>query len=730
VISSLRLRGWKSHEDTKVEFTPGTNVFVGIMGSGKSSVLQGLTFALFGETPEIRSRTLTLTDLIMRKPRRLEEAVVELEFGAGDFNYRVERRVTGGGGEAKLYREDKLLDVGVRRVTRRVAKLLGTDYDTFANVVYAQQNDIDNFLRYGKSDRVRLIDGLLKIDRLEEARKKLRSFHTGVKGRLAELQEKAARDTSEPEELLEAVEKKVRMLEEELSNLQAATARLRDKLSGRRLRFEEMDRRRARRDDLKSYVSHLRGEKSSLESRLESLPQIKGAGKKLKAASEKLGELKAREKELISGLSSLEGRKEQLEERIAELRGYEELAATEPGDVEGLAEARERVAYLKAQLESHRQAAEQLRSAGAKCPVCGSKLKDPSEHVRRHEKAVKELEGDLESAESELDGLEEARRENEKLRARVEKARLMVKELPGLEEQLGGMDTGPLRGELKDVQELLSEQEGELERLKQAFEREEASKRLGEIKKDLETHESELKSVGFDEPKYAELRGEMESLSSELSSNKSRMQSIPSIIEARQSEAAAMRRELKDIREAREEAKRTEKNLESLSLLINSISDVQVIVRQRFVEAVNEILSNIWGQLYPYGDYSSLRVDVETDGRRTGDYVLQLREPRGWVNVEGVASGGERSIASIALRVAFARALSSMGLLLLDEPTHNLDDSGINKLSDVLREGMPNVLDQVVIITHEERMEKASTGNVYRLDRDKAAEQPTRAERL
>ena len=94
MIRSLKLQGWKSHELTEFEFTRGTNVLVGIMGSGKSSVLQAITFALYGEVPEVRSRKLALSDMLMRKPRRLERAVVELEFDVDDVIYKVERSLT------------------------------------------------------------------------------------------------------------------------------------------------------------------------------------------------------------------------------------------------------------------------------------------------------------------------------------------------------------------------------------------------------------------------------------------------------------------------------------------------------------------------------------------------------------------------------------------------------------------------------------------------------------
>jgi exonuclease SbcC len=731
VIRSLKLQGWKSHEKTELDFTRGTNVLVGIMGSGKSSVLQAITFGLFGEIPEVRSRKLALSELLMRKPRRLEKAVVELEFDATDVIYKVKRTLTREGSEAHLFCEGSILEVGSRRVTKKVSEILGTDYETFVNVVYARQNEIDNFLRYGKADRVKLIDGLLKIDRLEDARKKLRSFHTGVSRNLVDLKKKATVDTSETKDFIEIVNKKVQELEEELSDIQLAISSTKEKLSVKKLRFAEMDRLRVKRTDLKSWVSRLKGEAKSIKSRLSGLPEIPGASRKLPKVLGELSKLKKHEKELISELSSLKSKREQLAKREAELEKYRDKAKVKVKDysrqVDG---AREKLAFFRGELDRHHKAVAQLESAGPECPVCDSPLKDPKKHIARHKASIAKLEKQIATTEKVLTQLEKKHEESERVRAEVEKAKLMVKELPALEKELKAITVDSVEEGLSEAQEKLKGQETHVEELKKAAEREEGSQRLKELEKELKSYEGELERLGFDEVSYASLRGEVQELMAAFSSSTMRMRSIPQMIEARQSESAVLRRQLDEVENAKREAEKTGKSLETLAVLVNVIADVQVLVRSRFVELANEILGEIWGQLYPYGDYSSLRIYVETDGRRAGDYILQLMERRGWISVDGVASGGERSIASLALRVAFAKALSRLDLLLLDEPTHNLDDNGVEKLSEVLRDGMPAVLEQVLIITHEERMEKASTGSVYRLVRDKETEEPTRVERL
>jgi len=97
------------------------------------------------------------------------------------------------------------------------------------------------------------------------------------------------------------------------------------------------------------------------------------------------------------------------------------------------------------------------------------------------------------------------------------------------------------------------------------------------------------------------------------------------------------------------------------------------------------------------------------------------------VNVEGLASGGERSIAALALRVAFSIAfIPNLRWLILDEPTHNLDDNAIEHLTNALRERIGSFVEQVFLITHDDRVSEGVGGSLYRLERDKNRNEPTR----
>ena len=48
MLQSVELANFLSHNNTKLEFGKGVTVFVGANGAGKSSIIDGITFALFG----------------------------------------------------------------------------------------------------------------------------------------------------------------------------------------------------------------------------------------------------------------------------------------------------------------------------------------------------------------------------------------------------------------------------------------------------------------------------------------------------------------------------------------------------------------------------------------------------------------------------------------------------------------------------------------------------------
>ena len=136
----------KSQNNT-IEFNKGHNLFVGNIGSGKTSIFDAIVFALFGSTPNINSRKILAKDVIMSKPLEENEAQVILEFEIDNNNYRVERTVfKNKSSQAKLYLDEKLIrGPKPSDVNDEIENILKINIDLFMKANYAEQNAIDYF---------------------------------------------------------------------------------------------------------------------------------------------------------------------------------------------------------------------------------------------------------------------------------------------------------------------------------------------------------------------------------------------------------------------------------------------------------------------------------------------------------------------------------------------------------------------------------------------------------
>ena len=66
MISKIELINWKKHSTLKLEFNKGSNILIGNMGVGKTSILQAMTYCLFGTFSELKKRDIKVNDLIKR----------------------------------------------------------------------------------------------------------------------------------------------------------------------------------------------------------------------------------------------------------------------------------------------------------------------------------------------------------------------------------------------------------------------------------------------------------------------------------------------------------------------------------------------------------------------------------------------------------------------------------------------------------------------------------------
>ncbi|HEY5013654.1 MAG TPA: SMC family ATPase [Acidimicrobiia bacterium] len=165
---NLALSGFAAfRERTEIDFE-GVDFFalVGPTGSGKSSVIDGMCFALYGSVPRYDDRRVVAPIITMGA----QEAKVSLTFEVDGERYvatRVVRRTKSGATtpEARLERvgDGSVLAGSAREMEAAVVELLGLPFEHFIKCVVLPQGEFARFLHDKPADRQQLLVELLNL---------------------------------------------------------------------------------------------------------------------------------------------------------------------------------------------------------------------------------------------------------------------------------------------------------------------------------------------------------------------------------------------------------------------------------------------------------------------------------------------------------------------------------------------------------------------------------------
>lgn len=167
----LQVEGFTSFRSPQEVDFSGLDLFVitGDTGSGKTSILEAVTLALYGKVPRTKNDTHQLKELISLGA---SQAKVQLDFEVGRRLYRVARRLPKNGAQtATIERvEDgeivsEVEGSGVREANARIAEIIGLDYDAFTRAVLLPQDAFAEFLKGDASERRDILIRLLDLDR-------------------------------------------------------------------------------------------------------------------------------------------------------------------------------------------------------------------------------------------------------------------------------------------------------------------------------------------------------------------------------------------------------------------------------------------------------------------------------------------------------------------------------------------------------------------------------------
>lgn len=162
--SRLQIKGFTAfRSQTEIDFT-GTDLFAltGPTGSGKSSIIDAICFALYGSTPRLGGRQVEPVISLGAQEARI---LFDFEIDGRPYTVgRVVRRTKIGAttSEARLEGDDQAVS-GADEVTRAVERLLGLGFDHFTRCVVLPQGEFAKFLHDPPSERQKLLRQLLDL---------------------------------------------------------------------------------------------------------------------------------------------------------------------------------------------------------------------------------------------------------------------------------------------------------------------------------------------------------------------------------------------------------------------------------------------------------------------------------------------------------------------------------------------------------------------------------------
>ncbi|WP_042698749.1 DNA double-strand break repair ATPase Rad50 [Thermococcus sp. PK] len=424
-IEKIIVRDFRSHEFTKVTFTPGINLIIGQNGSGKSSLLDAILVGLYWPT---KPKDLKKEDILRVNGKSTEITVF---FEKDNVRYQLHRNITRGIAFVKYQDGDEwhyATEAGQQPVRNWMEKMI--PYDVFVNAIYIRQGEIDAILESDES-REKVVRKVLGLDKYENAYNNLLEVRKAIDRKINAIEEylTAMRNI---DEIIEQTQKNLTEVIKGINEISPKIPKLRENA-------EKIKERLYQLDDLLEQLNKVKEERNELEKTL------KGVATRINALLESIDERKKKIEELRKKLEKLEEIKPQAK-RYKELekfqREYSEVKARIEKELKGY---EGKLSQIEERLKELLQKEKELKELEEKIGGIEEKLEslkraaEEYEEATRIKKTIETLKNRLSLSEEDIkvlkDEIEEAKRRRDEIRDRLEKIGEEKGKLRSLSEQ-------------------------------------------------------------------------------------------------------------------------------------------------------------------------------------------------------------------------------------------------------------------------------------------------------
>ena len=316
----------------------------GNTGSGKSSIVEAIIFALYGKIERVSGKQIDLINLQSNK------AVIDFEFEVSGKAYRVVvnlTRTSSGHSTKKLFYQKQ--EGQYRAMEEKISgeQLTGLSYDNFCRVVIIPQGKFQDFLTLTSGERTKMLKEIfpsLKKYDLSNTLKAMREETEGMQ------KEKMGQLNSYSEYTIEALNERKEqyaVVEQQYKDLEILIKNLKEDLDSRKTLFDAFKKQ----EELSQNFNRLKLNKENISALKDRLDQYRKTNRVFGSLLTKYDDLLLRKKrtsDLFSELSlqvaDLEKKKQSLEEELVALQKENEqtpLQQQEADNLKTLADLRE-----------------------------------------------------------------------------------------------------------------------------------------------------------------------------------------------------------------------------------------------------------------------------------------------------------------------------------------------------------------------------------------------------
>ena len=702
MIKKLVLNNFLSHKNTQLKFNPGITVFVGHNGSGKSSIIDSITFAFFNEHTRKSNRNL-VTKGIDQTVSDESGSFVVMDFSVGSVDYKIHRQINNAGQlvSVKLdqLKQNILMDKneknkpiyrpvisGERKqlgesVISEIENILDIDYQKLQIASIIQQGEINKIIDSQPKEFKELLNNMIGLDRLDVS---FAYMHSAIDDFRKLLRENTGGYDDNHIKILitKTEENKNKILKSRIS-----LDRTYDILYKRSNDIKEIEKEI---EDLEPKISRLQ-EMKTLETTL--LNYLKEKSISLKTDIEKtkriLFEVKnafsilENKEEIYITLQMVQSEKEELNKNINELEG-------EIGKLNGFTEC-----------------AKKIQINDGKCPVCNSKITMINDmfDISHIKKELEKKQKEKISITSELT----------KLNAEELNLRKKEKNIISSEKVLSSYDI-PLDYNINGLEDkILSLNEDYQILFKLNF------NNFGNT--DLLLYKVDDYSANLIDTIINMKKDLVDIDINVLKQKKIIKNKLASEYIDIQNQKAILEKTISDLEIEIIEFDKLVSELYSASIFISELEKIRSMVFNR--DGVVSSSLRTWA-LNLISNKSSDYINTFNVGISKISLIEKPREikvlcygKRGEIDIVSL-SGGEKVAVSLALRmgIAYLMGSSKIDFIVLDEPTSNLDEerrrSFVKIISNVFNKGV-GPLSQMIIITHDEEIfENSEIEQIYK----------------